>query len=152
MTLHVRLAELPRDEDGLVALQDVAFRYWGGVAAFKRLIRERDLSTFVLDDGRRLIAAMSVREGDPLCYMGIMTHPDYRRHGYARFMIREVMRRRHAGRPIELYVASDNDAARRLYLSLGFELVGEEHEGDLAMRHPGRDSHPQSEQKKPPLR
>jgi ribosomal protein S18 acetylase RimI-like enzyme len=137
MALDVRLAKLPEDEDALVELQEAAFPYHGGVAAFKTLIREQDLYTFVLTEDGRIVGSMAVRVGSTLYYLGVMTHPDYRRQGYARRMIENVMHWWEPARPIVLRVDVDNEPARKLYASLGFKVIGEQNDGELVMGLPG---------------
>jgi ribosomal-protein-alanine N-acetyltransferase len=57
----------------------------------------------------------------------IATHPDYRRRGIGRYLLVEALdRARKAGaRQAQLEVRESNTAARDLYVSMGFEEIGQ---------------------------
>ncbi|WP_336024253.1 GNAT family N-acetyltransferase [Halobellus salinisoli] len=54
----------------------------------------------------------------------VAIHPAYRREGRARALLRAVIADREPGARLTLTVAVDNDAARSLYESVGFEEIG----------------------------
>ena len=54
----------------------------------------------------------------------LVVHPAYRREGRARALLRTVIGQLEPGTRLTLTVAADNDPARSLYESLGFEVCG----------------------------
>jgi ribosomal-protein-alanine N-acetyltransferase len=56
--------------------------------------------------------------------MTLATHPDHRRRGYARRLIRAGIEACPGASYVYLEVRQSNQSARRLYESLGFEAVG----------------------------
>jgi ribosomal-protein-alanine N-acetyltransferase len=63
---------------------------------------------------------------DEMLVMNVAVHPDWRRRGIARFLLRLAMRRaaRAGARTALLDVRASNRAALALYSSLGFERMG----------------------------
>lgn len=53
----------------------------------------------------------------------LVVHPDHRREGRGRALLRAVVARRASGDRVTLTVAADNDPARSLYESVGFREV-----------------------------
>jgi len=90
----------------------------------------KDLYYVAIDDDRALAYAMlrGWDEGYDVPSLGIAVHPDERGTGVARLMmetLHEAARRRGAT-SIRLKVYLDNEAAIRLYRSLGYMFDGEE--------------------------
>ena len=54
----------------------------------------------------------------------LVVHPDHRREGHGRALVDGVLDRQAPGTRVTLAVAADNDPARSLYESAGFEPVG----------------------------
>jgi len=54
----------------------------------------------------------------------LVVHPDHRREGYGRALLDAALDRQAPGTRMTLAVAADNDPARSLYESAGFEPVG----------------------------
>ncbi|WP_081927432.1 GNAT family N-acetyltransferase [Halobellus rufus] len=54
----------------------------------------------------------------------LVVHPAYRREGRGRALLRALIADRAPGTRLTLTVAADNDAARSLYESVGFEAIG----------------------------
>ena len=62
--------------------------------------------------------------GDADAYVAeLVVHPDHRREGRGRALLRAVVARRDPGARVTLTVAADNDPARSLYESVGFRAV-----------------------------
>jgi len=53
----------------------------------------------------------------------LVVHPDHRREGHGRALVDAVLDRQEPGTRVTLAVAADNDPARSLYESAGFEPV-----------------------------
>lgn len=53
----------------------------------------------------------------------LVVHPDHRREGRARALLRAVIARREPAGRVTLTVAADNDPARSLYESVGFRRI-----------------------------
>jgi len=53
----------------------------------------------------------------------LVVHPDHRRDGRGRALLRAVVARRDPGDRVTLTVAADNDPARSLYESVGFRQI-----------------------------
>jgi len=57
----------------------------------------------------------------------LVVHPDHRREGRARALLRAVIARREPADRVTLTVAADNDPARSLYESVGFRRIDRRH-------------------------
>ncbi len=126
MTLVTRPGT-PSDLDAVVALDRVCF----GATAWSR---ESWTAEFTRADRSVLVAAspsvvgyaaLIVPEfaGDPVDLLRIAVAPDVRRTGIAAGLLTEALNSV-AGRVVLLEVAEGNDAARRLYATRGFEVIG----------------------------
>ncbi len=64
--------------------------------------------------------------GGTLARIGpVYTPPEYRKHGYASFLVAEISRRLHArGVSVMLYADAKNPASNNVYIKIGFSLVG----------------------------
>lgn len=89
---------------------------------FKLLGRE-PIKFFVADMDGRVVGTTMLSRRRNNCYIStVMTHPDFRRKGVAIALLKtaiEYARSRRLGKAI-LHVSSTNDAAKHLYLKLGF--------------------------------
>ena len=74
-------------------------------------------------DGTIASAVMTVSETEEAAILGaVATHPDYRRRGLSRELVRTLASRiKEQGR--EVYVFSASDANTRFYQNSGFEIV-----------------------------
>lgn len=63
---------------------------------------------------------------DEVHLLNIAVHPDFRRRGIGRLMVERVLEagRQIHGRQVILEVRRSNQAARKMYDGLGFEMVG----------------------------
>ncbi len=79
-----------------------------------------------VEDGRLVAYVGMVSVLDEGEIVNVATHPDYRRHGYARAVIDEVLKlaRERGVTVLSLEVRASNVAARALYESAGFIAVG----------------------------
>jgi ribosomal protein S18 acetylase RimI-like enzyme len=86
------------------------------------------LRTAVTANGR-IVATASSNGLGIRCYqiMGVVTHPDYRRRGYARAAVAAMMRIMTGlgGRHAVLFTEQGNIAAQECYRGLGFNITGE---------------------------
>ena len=103
-------------------------RGWPFLALFRAT---PTMGGFVWEEEGRIVGNLSLRRAAPLRSRGylignVVVHPDYRRRGIARALMEaalEQVRQQH-GRWVGLEVRADNEAALRLYRSLGFREVG----------------------------
>ena len=108
---------------------------WRDVAEERRFIksvrRDRDAALFVVDDGGRVVARLSIaRDSHPasphVADLGLMVAADHRRRGIGRALLdHAVAWARGTGvRKLELHVFPWNEPAIALYESFGFEREG----------------------------
>ncbi|MGE5221079.1 MAG: GNAT family N-acetyltransferase [Omnitrophica WOR_2 bacterium] len=119
----------PEGERYLRQMRDAArsatFLRWANAVADQTIM---PLSGFVWEEDRRLVGNLSlipfnIHSQRYYLIANVAVHPDYRRRGIARAltaMAQEQVRRRR-GRAAWLHVREENEAAVRLYLSLGFK-------------------------------
>lgn len=84
---------------------------------------------FVAEVDGRLVATATSNGPAIRCFqiLGVVTHPEYRRRGYASATCAALMRDMHArgARHAVLFTGHDNIAAQRIYERLGFAVTGE---------------------------
>lgn len=73
-------------------------------------------------DGRPVGYVLVIGEGDAHL-AELVVHPDHRRRGHGRALVEAVIDRQAPGTRVTLAVAADNDPARSLYESVGFEPI-----------------------------
>ena len=79
----------------------------------------------VLEEGEEVIGQIGVRSVlDELHITNVAVHPEHRRRGYARALIRGALSAYPDARLVHLEVRPTNGAARTLYGSLGFRETG----------------------------
>lgn len=97
----------------------------GDVKGFSRWVRGRIPRARVVElDGRvRMVGYADVQRSEGWLLQGIYTWPEYRREGFAAFGVSELCREAFAAGAdhVQLAVVDGNDAATRLYESLGFK-------------------------------
>ncbi len=141
----LRPVNLSRDVPQVVGLLNLAFRSslrsegrrlgdpqlsaYPGWASRWRQFRQGVVPGFVWEEGGRIVGNVSVlptRLFGRFAIANVAVHPDYRRRGIARHLMEAAldMLEKHGGRVVMLQVRHDNDAAIRLYRSLGFGIVG----------------------------
>lgn len=76
-----------------------------------------------VDDADRPVGYVLAVGGGDTHLAELVVHPDYRREGRARALLRAVIDRAEPGTRVTLVVAVDNDPARSLYESVGFNTV-----------------------------
>lgn len=124
------------DETGLVFSPDVsdewlsAFGQMSGLNELTRLIAKRMLLSIIPTrcfasasyGGRTVACGMAVLQGDRVGLFDIITHKDFRRAGYGRRLTLGLLHwaKEKGAEQAYLQVALSNDAALRLYSSLGF--------------------------------
>ena len=95
---------------------------------------------FVWVEHGRIVGNVTLTRDDPARHVwtitNVVVHPDYRRRGIARTLMNEAISavRQRGGGPLALEVKSGNEAAKDLYLNLGFHFV----DGTATFRSPGR--------------
>ena len=89
----------------------------------KRLERDRDLFVVAEDDGRLVGTLIGGWDGWRGNMYRLAVHPDCRRRGVARALVREVERRlREVGaRRITALVLEDNDGAQTFWSAVGYD-------------------------------
>jgi [ribosomal protein S18]-alanine N-acetyltransferase len=124
----VERMETDADLDAVVELESACFTNpWTRDTLVRELAQSGVAHVFVLRlPGERVAAFCSCWiVADELHVNTMAVHPQYRRHGLAAFLMRRVMaeaQRRGAVRAT-LEVRESNEAARRLYESLGFTVA-----------------------------
>jgi predicted GNAT family acetyltransferase len=125
-----------RDLDGLVPACAAMHKEEVGIdplerdaAGYRERIRElieKKRSLIRVVEGRIAVKCeYSAVTADAVQLMGVWTHPDFRRRGLARAMLREVCGHlARKGRTVTLFVNDFNRPAVDLYESLGFERIG----------------------------
>lgn len=125
-----------RDLDGLVPACAAMHKEEVGIdplerdaAGYRERIRElieKKRSVIRVVEGRIAVKCeYSAVTADAVQLMGVWTHPDFRRRGLARAMLREVCGHlARKGRTVTLFVNDFNRPAVDLYESLGFERIG----------------------------
>lgn len=97
----------------------------GDEKGFSRWVRGRIPRARVVElDGRvRMVGYADVQRSEGWLLQGIYTWPEYRREGFAAFGVSELCREAFAAGAdhVQLAVVDGNDAATRLYESLGFK-------------------------------
>jgi GNAT superfamily N-acetyltransferase len=94
---------------------------------------------FVWVERGRIVGNVTLTRDDPARHVWTITnvavHPDYRRRGIARALMQEAISAvaQRGGGPLALEVKASNEAARALYLNLGFHFV----DGTGTFRHAG---------------
>ncbi|CAA9425921.1 MAG: Ribosomal-protein-S18p-alanine acetyltransferase [uncultured Rubrobacteraceae bacterium] len=79
----------------------------------------------VLEEGEEVVGQIGVRSVlDELHVTNVAVHPEHRRRGHARAMIRGVLSAYPDARLVHLEVRPTNTTARTLYRSLGFRETG----------------------------
>lgn len=79
----------------------------------------------VLEDGGEIVGQIGVRSVlDELHVTNVAVHPEHRRRGYARAMIRGALAAYPDARLVHLEVRPTNGSAKTLYRSLGFRETG----------------------------
>ena len=74
-----------------------------------------------------IIGSVRGRQADDGCYIGrIMVHPDHRRQGLATRLMLEIEEYFPGAARFHLFTGSKSSGNLMLYLSLGYEVVGEE--------------------------
>jgi ribosomal-protein-alanine N-acetyltransferase len=132
--LLIRRADLPRDIDALLALDELTFFNPWTRAMYEAEAQRTTISHFFTaavteatpqGPGERLVAYCAAWVlVDELHINNVAVHPEFRRRGIARRLLEHVLEaadRRGAPRAT-LEVRESNDAARRLYEGLGFEV------------------------------
>lgn len=133
---HVRFAT-SRDLEGLVPACAAMHAEEVGIdplardpVGYRQRIREliaRGRALVWKEQGRVIFKCeFSAVTPDAVQLMGVWTHPSCRRRGYARRGVREVCGHiLRQGKQVTLFVNDFNEAAIRLYESLGFRQIGE---------------------------
>lgn len=85
---------------------------------------------FVWDDNGRIVGNVSLlttKQPGRFLVVNVAVHPDYRRRGIARELMRAVMSTvaEHNGREVLLQVEQQNEPALNLYYSMGFVALGD---------------------------
>jgi ribosomal protein S18 acetylase RimI-like enzyme len=113
--------------DELSRLSDLAGP-WLGMLTRALPPLSASLSGYVWEiDGRVAANASFLRAADDVWVVAnVVTQPEWRNQGIATRMMEAIIAtaRRGGGREVQLQVRDDNDAARRLYLRLGFRSTG----------------------------
>src|SRR6185312_2345722 len=110
---------LTEDIDDAFELSSLAG--WNQTRDDWRLLLETAEACLALEAERRLAStATLICYGTKLAWVGmILTHPDFRRRGYARLMMNDIMRRAW-GLGIATVKLDATDSGRSLYESVGF--------------------------------
>ncbi len=123
----------PEEVEALAEIHRDAFRHMWNAHDFSALIADPSVFALALRvqrplGARPLAGFVLVRfAADEAEILTIAVHSRYRRRGYGRFLMDDVIRRLYRERIASLFLEVDraNHAAVRLYRSLGFEAVGE---------------------------
>ncbi len=117
-----------QDIDQLIAIEELCYDHPWPREAFEEAIERDDVGiSLVAEDEGLIVGFLSgMAVVDEFRLHNIAVHPDFRGRGVGRGLIEAVeslCRQRHFRR-ILLEVRKGNEAARRLYLGLGFEAAG----------------------------
>ena len=147
----------PEDLDQVVAIERVSFSMPWSRGAFLYEVEQNQVARcWVMREGARVTGYLCLWEiADEIHITNVAVHPDARRRGIGRALLRRVIEdaRRRRLRLAVLEVRPSNDEARALYESFGFRVVGRRHgyyydtgEDALVMEasFPGADSQSKS--------
>lgn len=117
-----------QDIDQLIAIEELCYDHPWPREAFEEAIERDDVGiSLVAEDEGLIVGFLSgMAVVDEFRLHNIAVHPDFRGRGVGRGLIEAVesLCRQRDFRRILLEVRKGNEAARRLYLGLGFEAAG----------------------------
>ena len=117
-----------QDIDQLVAIEELCYDQPWSREAFEEEIEREDVGIGMVAEDEGLVVGFltGMAVVDEFHMHNLAVHPDYRGRGVARGLIKaaESLCRQREFRRILLEVREDNQAARNLYLGLGFEAAG----------------------------
>ena len=137
---------LEKDIDDLMAIEELCYDHPWPQEAFAQEIEQEEIGIGMVaeDEGHIVGYVTGMVMADEFHIHNIAVHPDYRGQGIGRRLMEAVeeMCTRKEFRRMVLEVRKDNESARQLYLSRGFEAVGirKDYYG------PGQDAHLYSKQ------
>jgi len=113
------------DPDRVKKMVDQVFGFAGRILlTFSKLFGKEPFEFFVAEADKRVVGAAMVNKRGRVGYIStVMVHPDYRRKGIARELLKsavDYVRRKKMKRAV-LHVTSANEAAKSLYTKLGFK-------------------------------
>ena len=121
----------PEDLDQVIAIERVSFSMpWSRGAFVYEMEQNQVARCWVMRDGARVTGYLCLWEiADEIHITNVAVHPDARRNGIGRALLRRVIddARRRRLRIAVLEVRPSNDEARALYESFGFRVVGRRH-------------------------
>ena len=129
------------DIDQLMAIEEMCYDHPWPREAFSEEIEQDEVGAGIVaeEDGIIVGYLTGLAVVDEFHLHNIAVHPDYRGQGIGRSLIEalEALCERKEYKRVILEVRKDNESARRLYLSRGFEAVGirKDYYG------PGQDAH-----------
>lgn len=121
----------PEDLDQVIVIERASFSMpWSRGAFLYEMEQNQVARCWVMRDGARVTGYLCLWEiADEIHITNVAVHPDARRHGIGRALLRRVIddARRRRLRLAVLEVRPSNDEARALYESFGFQVVGRRH-------------------------
>ncbi len=117
-----------QDIDQLVAIEELCYDQPWPREAFEEEIEREDVGIGMVAEDEGLVVGFltGMAVVDEFHMHNLAVHPDFRGRGVARGLLKaaESLCRQRDSRRILLEVREDNQAARNLYLGLGFEAAG----------------------------
>lgn len=117
-----------QDIDQLVAIEELCYDQPWPREAFEEEIEREDVGIGMVAEDEGLVVGFltGMAVVDEFHMHNLAVHPDFRGRGVARGLLKaaESLCRQRDFRRILLEVREDNEAARNLYLGLGFEAAG----------------------------
>jgi GNAT superfamily N-acetyltransferase len=110
---------------------DITFEAYvaGGIADFIQSFKPARDRIWLAEAHRRIIGSIAIvgRSRSKAQLRWFFVHPDYRGHGVGKALLKEALRfsKRRRYKTIFLWTTSELDAARHLYIDVGFRKTGE---------------------------